>query len=204
VLPLGAPVAAGQIFVGIIFALVQYFAKRFGSTDAVAAAGIVLRIYAAALFLILGFTRGVQPLAGMIWGRGDLSQLRELLVRSAVMLFLFTGLLTAGMLLFPEEIITAFSGKVAIVETGALFLRYVFAGILPFAFQLFGAGVFQALGDIRKTYFLLFVRNVACLLPGLVLLPLLTGLPGVFLSFAAADGLSTLLVFAYIRRSRIQ
>ena len=189
-LPLGSPVAAGQIFVGIIFALAQLFAKHFGNTEGVAAAGIVLRLYAAALFLLLGFTRGVQPLAGMAFGNENYRQLRKLLFRSAAILLLFTSLITCIALFVPGRIMNIFSQDLKVRNMGTVFLRFAFAGCIPFAFQLFASGIFQALGSVGKTFFLLFFRNVFLLLPAMIILPNVLGVNGIFLSFTAADGIS--------------
>lgn len=198
----GAPVAAGQVFVGVLFALIQFYAKRFGGTESVAAAGIVLRIYTAALFLVLGFIRGVQPLAGMLWGMEDRLQLVQLLRRSSLILFFITGVISAAALLFPSPILSLFSSDPRVITEGTLFLRLGVAGFFLFAFQLFAAGVFQAIGDIRKTFFLLFARNLFLLLPGIAVLPLIFGMNWIFYSFVIADVISAVFLFAYLRRHR--
>lgn len=196
ILPLGLPVGGGQVFMGIVFALAQFYAKRYGTTGDVAAAGIVLRMYAAAMFAVLGFTRGAQPLAGMLSGGGNREGLKVLIRRGAVLLLALSGIISILCLGIPKYIMAVFTQNPAVLNRGGRFLLFSFAGFLPFSFQLYGAGIFQALGDAKKTLYMLLIRNCALFLPVICLLPLVVGLPGIFLSFAIADGLSVFAVLA--------
>lgn len=181
---------------GLIFALAQFYAKRYGSTGDVAAAGIVLRLYAAAMFAVLGFTRGLQPLAGMLSGGGSKEGLKLLLRRGTVLLLGLSGVITLLCLGIPKYIMAVFTQNPAVASKGIRFLVLSFAGFLSFAFQLYAAGIFQALGDARKTLYMLLIRNCGLFLPVIALLPLAVGLPGIFMSFAIADALSVIAVLA--------
>ena len=167
-------------------AFVNNAAKPYGD-EALAAVGIILRVFMIALFIIFGYNQGFQPLAGYSWGAKNKERLLEAIKVSAKWLTVYSVITTAIYMIFARQIIQIFSDDINVINIGASGLR-IYSIMLPFI----GAAVlmnilFQATGKGLQAAVLSVSRQGIFLLPAILILPGLLGLDGVFFSQAVAD-----------------
>ena len=108
----------------------------------------------------------------------------------------------AAQLLAPV-IVGVFSPKGTQVYDLALYGFRLFAPAFLFAgVNIFASALFTALGDGTRSAIISFARTFGFLMAGLLLLPRLLGVPGVWLAVPAAEALSCVLSGLLLWRNR--
>ena len=108
------------------------------------------------------------------------------------------GFLTAE--LFPEFLALAFSNNEELVDKSVKGFR-IFMSAFPFVgLQIVSSNFFQSLGMAKKAVFLSMTRQLIFLLPILLILPKILGLPGVWAASPIADFLSAIVSLAMLYR----
>ena len=97
-------------------------------------------------------------------------------------------------MLFPGAILILFNrNDPDLLTVGIEGMRIFLAALPVIGFQIVGSGYFQAVGKARKAMLLSLSRQVLILVPALLILPRLLGLPGVWLAGTVSDLLSALI-----------
>lgn len=195
-----ARAAAGSIMA----ALVNNTLARYGGDTAIAAFGIIFRIVHFVFMPIMGITQGLQPILGFNYGAkqyGRVKQSFNLAIISATVYGLVFFIIIISI---PRTIFGAFSRDPELLSVGTTALRYMVLMLPLIGFQVVGSGLFQALGKAIEALVLSLSRQVLILIPMVIVLPLLFGITGVWLSFPFSDALSFIitlfLVIAQMRK----
>lgn len=102
--------------------------------------------------------------------------------------------------IFPETIVKVFTSDVIVVENTPNAMRWVFAATPIIALQLIGAAYFQAIGKAIPALLLTLSRQGFFFIPLVLLLPRFYGENGVWISFAIADVLSTIVTGYFLNK----
>ena len=156
--------------------------SQYGSDIPLAASGIVIKVNAIVLAVIIG----------MIQGTYNLAILCELVITAiAFVLFQF----------FPKEILSIFgSDKDEELYYGfaVLFMR-VFLLMLPLAgVQMISSNMFSAIGKPLKGTILALTRQVFFLIPLVLILPLFFGINGIMIAAPVSDTMSFITVLIFV------
>ena len=188
----GAPSFMRQGLGSIATAMLNSAARSYGD-PAIAAMGIVGKIFMLIFSCVIGFGQGFQPVAGYNYGAGNRDR-----VRQAVLFFfkvgtvIMTALAALGFI-FAPQIIPAFikdgdkATELLTVEIGVRALRYQ---CMAMPFMPIGTVcnmTFQSTGQAGSATFLAMCRQGVFFLPLIFILPRIIGLPGVELSQPIAD-----------------
>ena len=154
-------------------------------------AAVTILIYTQFLLtaLFIGFSMGVAPVISFCRGSGQRERLRRLLQRCMGMILGASAVIWAGALALGGLVAGIFSPEdsqvYAIAREGfALFSHsFLFCGV-----NMFASSFFTALADGRTSALISFLRTFGFLAPGLVLLPRLWGVTGVWLAVPLAEG----------------
>jgi Na+-driven multidrug efflux pump len=90
----------------------------------------------------------------------------------------------------PRIIFGAFSRDQELIAVGTSALRYMVLLLPLVGYQVVGSGLFQALGKALEALVLSLTRQVLILIPMVIVLPILFGITGVWLSMPFSDALS--------------
>lgn len=175
--------------------------------DGVAAITIVL--YGQFLFnaLYMGFSMGVAPIFSFNYGSGNVRLLKKVYKISisfiVVSVVVITGLALASSSIIVEIFTPRGSSTFEIAERGFFLfsINYLFAGI-----NIFASSMFTAFSDGKVSAAISFLRTFAFLVVSILLLPMVMGVDGVWLSVPLAEFL-TLFVsvgFFVAKRKRYQ
>lgn len=186
VLKIGAPSFARQLLVSVSMGMWNAAAMQYGDA-AVAALGIMLRVYAMAMYVSFGFMQGFMPLAGYNYGAGRYDRLQEAIAIATRILTGISVIATIAFVGFATPIVTAFSRDPEVVAIGAKGLRYLALFLPFFGFQMVWSTVFQAQGKGKEAMILSLARQGFFLIPAILILPSLFGLTGVLLCQPIAD-----------------
>lgn len=172
---IGIPVFITQFLAAVAFTILNSAAAVFGA-PALAAMGIVNKIYTIFTQMINGYTNAFLPFASFNVGAKQYNRVKSGLYFSLFITFAYSIIAVVIINLIPEFFIELFSKDPEVIKLGANCLKmqtYLLAG---FAFIAIMNAVFQSMGDTRKTAILSIGRQ------GMLLIPLTFILPRFFAS----------------------
>ena len=173
----------------------------YGADTPIAVAGIMMKINAIFIALIIGLINGAQPICSYNYGAKKYAR-----VRQTVRLFLTAGVIISTVIwavfqLFPRPIIALFGSG----ETDALYFEYAIRFMrvyLAFVFlngvQICATTFFPSIGKGTKGAALSFAKLIVFLIPLILILPRFFGLDGVMYATPAADFLSFLMAVVFL------
>jgi putative MATE family efflux protein len=166
---------------------------RYGGDLAVGAYGIVNSILMLILMVVLGLNQGTQPIIGYNYGAGNYRRVRETLFYALKMATIFT---TVGFLIgqfFPQLLTSAFTSDEELLEISGTGLRLAMLALPLVGFQIVSSNFFQSIGFATKSIVQSLSRQLIFLVPGILLLPRIWGLKGLWIAIPVSDTLSALL-----------
>ena len=190
---IGIPIFVFQLFTSIAIGLTNSMAGDYGDS-AVAAMGIVTRIMSLGTFIVFGFTKGFQPVAGYNYGAGNFERLKEATRLTLKWMTWVCVAMAAVFLIFPDPIVSAFTeSDLTVIEIGSSALRANAILFFFFGFQMVYSTLFLAAGKAREGGLLSLSRQGIFFIPVILLLPRLFGLQGVIFSQPVADAFTIVL-----------
>ncbi|MEH6764086.1 MATE family efflux transporter [Aequorivita antarctica] len=197
---LGFVTLARQAVVSVTYLLMNNILFDIGGESSVASYGIIARMLMFALFPVLGVTQGFLPIAGYNYGAHQFTRVRES-INKAIMYAGGLGLVIfAAIMIFPEQIVSVFTTDPDILSETPHYMRWVFAATPIIAIQLIGSAYFQAIGKAVPALLLTLTRQGFFFIPLIFILPHYFGELGVWISFPAADILSTIVTGYFLNR----
>lgn len=177
--------------------------RGFGGEVPIAAFGLIFRIISFIFMPLIGIAQGAQPVIGFNYGAKKFDRVKKGLRLANLSA---TAVSVAGFLvfmLFSRPIFQVFTSDPELTDAAASATRLLMLALPLVGYQIIGSSLFQALGKARPALFLSLMRQVLFLIPMVLILPRLLGLPGVWLAFPVADVISfivTLIMVTYIMR----
>lgn len=182
--------------------LAKYGAEsKFGSEIPITVLGIVMKISQILNSIIIGIAAGSQPILGYNYGAEKYDRVKKTL---KMVLGLSIIVSTIAFILFqtiPDKLIAIFgSGDDLYIEFACIAFRIYLMLCICNGIQIPSGIFFQAIGKSIKSAILSLSRQIAFLIPAMILFGSIYGIRGVLYSGPFADGLafliaSTLLIF---------
>lgn len=193
----GIPGLIFQLLVSTASALTNTAASDYGDA-AVAAMGVVTRILTVGNYVVFGFMRGFQPVAGFNYGAKLYDRLNEAIRTILKWATWFCVISAALLIIFAPQMISLFSTDTLVIEIGSKALRINAIMFALYGFQIVYGVLFLALGKAKQGSILSIGRQGIFFIPLIFILPSILGMNGVILTQPMADVLSVLLcaVFA--------
>lgn len=170
-----------------------------GGDLSIGAYGIINRLSFLFVMVVMGFTQGMQPIAGYNYG----AQLYDRVIKVLKLTIICaTIVMTAGFLvamIFPELMVKIFTSDPQLIDLSSKGARLVFLAFPIVGFQIVTSNFFQSLGMAKKAIFLSLSRQLLFLAPCLIFLPRLIGVKGVWLSLPISDIISTIVTIFMLR-----
>lgn len=177
-----------------------------GGDMAIGAYGIINRLLMLYVMIVLGLTMGMQPIVGYNYGAQKMDRVKQTLRLGIIVGVLITS---SGFLiceLFPHAVSSVFTDSDELITMASSGLRIC---VLMFPFvgaQIVISNFFQSIGMVKISIFLSLSRQLVYLLPGLLLLPGIYGVKGVWMSMPISDGLAfitaVIILMVYIKKVR--
>ena len=197
---LGFVTLARQAMISITYLLMNNILFDFGGETSVTAYAIVGRMMMFALFPVYGITQGFLPIAGYNYGAGHHQRVRKSIGTAIIYASILATVVFLFLMVFPDYITSVFTKNTAVLEQTPEAIRWVFAATPIIAIQLIGAAYFQAVGRAVPALLLTLCRQGFFLIPLIFILPLFYGELGVWISFAIADVLATVVTGFFLYR----
>lgn len=188
----------------LVTVLINQSLASFQGDLGIGAFGIMNRLMFIFVMVVVGISQGMQPIVGFNYGAGRIDRAKKTLVYAIVVSSIVT---TSGFLLaefFPHAVVALFTDDGELTDLAVNGLQI---GALMFPFvgaQIIIQQYFQYIGKPKIAIILSVSRQMAILVPFLIILPHFYGYNGIWASIPVSDVLSSVLaiVLLYISQKK--
>ncbi len=184
-----------QIMMLVQMTVIYNTAVRFGGENQIALMGAAQRVMQLAFVPIWGMSQGMQPAVGTNFGAK-----RYMRVKKLTNVFIMGATCLAGFFfviieIFSTQILSAFITDSSVVASGLLNFRLMYCLFATYGLLIMTVTYFQALGKAKQAGLLVVLRQLALIVPLVLLLPrLLNGnVLGVWLAVPLNDAIIILI-----------
>ncbi|MBQ8374726.1 MAG: MATE family efflux transporter [Clostridia bacterium] len=171
----------------------------YAGEDGIAAYGVLMYVSMIFIAVFIGYSVGTAPVVGYHYGAENHEELKELLKKSLAII----GVASLGMLGLSFALATPLSylfvgydeGLFALTQRG--FYIYSFCFLFS-GFAIYASGFFTALNDGVTSAIISFLRTLVFQIAAVMLLPLVWGIDGIWLSIVVAEVLAVLVGAAFL------
>ena len=188
-----------NVSMSVVSMLYNYQLMTMAGEDGIAAYGVMMYVGFVFVAVFIGFAIGSAPIVGFHYGAGNHGELKSLLRKSVIL----TSLSGVCMLGLSVALSTPLSGVFvgydeALYElTRRGFLLYSFSFLFA-GFGILGSSFFTALGNGVVSATISFLRTLVFQVAAVLILPLLWGVDGIWLSVTASELLATAVTFLFL------
>ncbi|SER08937.1 putative efflux protein, MATE family [Lachnospiraceae bacterium NE2001] len=193
----GAPSLLRQGMAALSTLLLNNYAGKLGGSPAIAGMSIVTRVMMMMLAALIGFGQGFQPVCSFNYGAGLRSRVKEAYFFCVRWGFIFLLAIGAVCFIFAPDIVWWFRGDPAVVEVGAVALRFQASVIALSAPTIMTNMMLQSMGKGVKASILSSARNGLFFIPLIIILPIFFGLFGVQITQTCSDILTVFLTIPF-------
>lgn len=197
VLSVGVPAGISSALMSIATVLLNNALVPYGDT-AVAAMGVVTKIYLFIVFVHMGISNGIQPLLGYCYGAGNRKRFMGILKFSGILTVICGSILTAIYILFSRQIIGVFINEPMVIQYGVpMLIATSLAGpILGLMFLSINS--MQALNRPLPATILSLCRQGLFFIPLLFILNKTFGLTGINYTQTVSDYLAIVIALVML------
>ncbi len=176
--------------------LTNRIAASFGVIP-LAIRGILFRAGSFAFMPCMGLGQGMLPLIGYNFGAKKKERVAEVVIKSGSITFIWGALCWIVVMLFSTQIMSIFSTEPEFLLEGSRAFRIFAIAFFTIGMQMTLSIFFQGIGKGLPSLILASARQIIFLLPGLLILPRIFGLSGLWAVFPIADALSLVLALTW-------
>lgn len=176
---------------------------KYIGEDGISAYGVIMYLNFTFLSMYIGYSIGTAPIFSYHFGAKNSRELHNLLKKSIVMVLAASLAMTVSAELLAHPLSELFVGYDA--ELFNLTVRgfRIFSFMFLFAgMGIFGSGFFTALNDGLTSALISFLRTLVFQVGAVLLLPLVLGIDGIWLSIVVAEGLSLCVTIFFLAARR--
>lgn len=172
---------------------------RYAGEDGVAAYGVLMYVCLVFLAVFIGWSVGTAPVIGFHYGAQNHGELRSLRRKSMVVTAVFAAAMFSAALLLARPLSLLFVGydpellKMTVHAFSIFSFSFLFSG-----FAVFGSSFFTALNNGLVSAAISFLRTLVFQVAAVLLLPLIWGVDGIWLSIVAAEALAAAVTAAFL------
>lgn len=182
--------------------------SKYGGDLAVSTMTIISSIMTLCYMPLSGFNQGIQPIISYNYGAGRIDRVRQAVMLSINICFVYTIISWFALMNFTEVFISIFNNDPELVTFATSGVKLYFAAIFFLGLQISCQQTFVALGFAKVSLVLALLRKVIILIPLIYILPMFIEdkVYAVFLAEPVADTLATaitVLTFIMIMRKTL-
>lgn len=172
----------------------------YGSSEVLAAAGVVAKVNMIFYSVIIGFSIGCEPIMGFNYGARQFDRVRETYRKTLLFVVMIGVVEFACFWLFPNQLLPVFGEGTA--AYGAFAVRYMH--IFMFMVAINGVApvtmnMLSSTGNAKRGTIISLTRQIFLFIPLMLVLPLVWGLDGLLYAAPTADLLAMVIALAVVR-----
>jgi len=187
---------ARQGAMSIVIALANGVASSFGVIP-LAVMGVMIRCMRLVGMVNMGLGQGMLPLVGYNFGAKQKERVGEIVIKAGLVGFSWGLLWWLVFMLFSPQVMSVFNTDPRFLLEGTQALRIFVLLFFAVGLQMVVTFFFQGIGKGLPSLVLASARQVIFLIPGLLILPRMFGLTGLWVAFPVADALSIILTLTW-------
>ena len=201
----GASEFMTNISMSVVGMLYNLQLMKYAGENGVAAYGVLMYVSFVFQAIFIGYVIGIAPIVGYHYGAQDHGELRSLLKKSGVLIFIASAimLLLGELLSVPlSHIFVGYDEDLFELTSHAFTVfsvSFLFSG-----FAIFGSSFFTALSDGLTSALISFLRTLVFQVAAIILFPLFWDIDGIWWSIVAAEVMAviTTLFFLVLKRKK--
>jgi Na+-driven multidrug efflux pump len=176
---------------------------KYSGENGVAAYGVIMYINLIFLSIFIGYSTGVAPVVSYHFGAKNTDELKNLRKKSIlIMIVSSVAMFVAGEIFGPilARLYVGYDMELLGMTTRAFTIysfSFLFAGL-----AIFGSAFFTALNDGLTSAFISFLRTLVFEVAAVLLLPLILGIDGIWLSIVSAEFLALITTALFLIAKR--
>lgn len=197
----GSSELMSNLSMSLVSMLYNWQLMKFAGEDGVAAYGVIMYVNFIFIAVFLGYAIGVAPVVGYHYGADNREELKSLFRKSLTLIGILAIVLTAAaeFLAAPLSGIFVSYDPALFDMTKRAFMIYSLSFLLC-GFNIFGSSFFTALNNGLISAAISFLRTLVCQAAAVMLLPMIFGLDGIWLSIVVAEFAALVLtVFCFVK-----
>lgn len=195
----GSSELMSQISMSLVSMIYNFQLLKYAGESGVAAYGVLMYVCLVFLGVFIGYTIGTAPVISYNFGAQNHPELKNLLKKSLIII----GSVSVAMVILAEFLATPLSllfvgyDKELLEITSNAFVISSFSFLFS-GFAIYFSGFFTALNDGLTSAILSFMRTLVFQISAILILPLIFGLDGIWMSFIVSDGLAVITGIIFI------
>ena len=188
-----------NISMSIVNMLYNIQLMKYAGEDGVAAYGVLMYVNLVFLALFIGYSIGTAPITGYNYGAKNHAELKNILKKSSVIIGIF-----AVCMLILAKVLSRPLAEIFVGYDKSLFnLTLRGFKIFSFAFlfsgvSIYGSSFFTALNNGLISALISFLRTLVLQISAVLILPLILGIDGIWISIVVAEFMSMLITVTFI------
>lgn len=188
-----------NVSMSIVGMLYNIQLMKYAGENGVAAYGVMMYVSMIFAAAFIGYSIGTAPIIGYHYGAQNHDELKGLLKKSTVLICSFGICMAAAGEILSHPLAKLFVGyDIELMKLTVSGFRYFAVSFLFMGFAMFGSGFFTALNDGITSAIISFLRTVVFQIAAVMLLPMLCGIDGVWISIVIAEFMAMVLSAAFV------
>lgn len=178
---------------------------KYAGEDGVAAYGVLMYVNMVFLAIFFGYTMGMAPVISFNYGANNTDELKSLLKKSLIIVGISSVVMVVSSILLAKPLSYLFASNHSNLLEITVRGFYIYSFCFLFAgMAIFGSSFFTALNNGFVSALISFLRTVVFQIAAVMLLPLIFGLDGIWVSVVVAEFSAAVLsaVFIFARRKK--
>lgn len=201
----GSSELMSNISMSVVSMLYNVQLIKYAGEDGVAAYGVLMYVNMIFLAVFIGYSVGTAPVVSYHFGAGNHLELKSLLRKSFVIIGVFSVLMFGAAEILAKPIAMIFVGydQELLQMTLRGFVIYSFSFLFA-GTAIFGSSFFTSLNDGLTSALISFLRTLLFQAAAVLILPLLWGIDGIWMSMIVAElaAAATCVLFLRIKKKK--
>ena len=201
---LGVSAFVGEISSAVIALVFNYLILGITGSIGVAAYGIVANMSIVGMCIFNGMAQGAQPMISECYGKGQSDSVKKLLRWGLNSVLVVEAVMVALVWAFTDVFVAIFNSEnnPVLLKYGHTGLQLYFLGFIFAGINIMLVAYFSATGNARPAIIGSLMRGVIAIVICAVVLSMLLGLNGVWLSFLASEMITFIVILILSRKKQ--
>lgn len=201
----GSSEFASNLVSGVVIMLFNVVMLSIAGANGVAASTITFYVFGLMSALYMGYMSGVSPLLSYFYGAGETEKLKKIRNISVILIGVLAVSTTVLSIFGSEFLVSAFAREGTEAYIFAVSGNRLFSLALLFVgFNTFSSMLFTALSNGKISAIIAFSRTFVFLVAAIILLPMVLGINGLWLSVPVSELLALVLSGYFIKKYKNQ
>ena len=199
----GSSELMSNVSMSLVSMLYNVQLMKYAGENGIAAYGVLMYVNFVFLSIFIGYSVGAAPIVGFHFGAKNTNELKNLRTKSTNVILICSVVMFVLSLILARPLSHIFVGydKELFGLTVRGFTMFSFSFLFA-GFAIFGSSFFTALSDGLTSAIISFLRTLVFEIAAVMLLPLVLGIDGIWLSIVVAEVMAVVVTIIFMAAKR--